>query len=245
MKLPRCPDRLKGLTITHLSDLHVGRLLRPEHLPALVDAANALDSDLVAVTGDIVDHSIDFLPAAADAIAELQHRHGRFTVMGNHDLIDSGAKFVSEMTRRERGFLCDEHRVLEIGGEKVQIAGLRWSRADRSDGRTAGHEERAFAALFGTDPEVFTIALAHHPHAFDALAPLGADLTLAGHTHGGQFNLAIPGMDKTLSAGSLLFRYVQGEYRKGAAAMYVNAGAGNWFPVRINAPAEIVQIQLI
>jgi predicted MPP superfamily phosphohydrolase len=244
MSLPRCPDRLKGLTITHLSDLHVGRLLRPEHLPALVDAANELDSDLVVVTGDIVDHSIDFLPAAADAIARLRHRYGRFLVMGNHDLIDSGSKFVSEMTRRERGFLCDEHAVIRIGGEPIQIAGLRWSHADYSDGKHAGHQERAEVALLGTDPSIFTIALAHHPHAFDPLAARGADLTLAGHTPGGQFNLALPGSGRSLSAGSLLFRYVHGEYRKGPAAMYVNAGAGNWFPVRINAPAEIVQIQL-
>ena len=121
IKLPRCPDRLKGLTITHLSDLHVGRLFRPEHLPAMVEAANRLDSDLVTVTGDIVDHSIDYLPAAAEAIAQLDHRHGRFLVMGNHDLIDSGARFVAEMTRREPGFLCE--RTYDAGGGRREDPG--------------------------------------------------------------------------------------------------------------------------
>ncbi len=244
MTLPRCPERLKGLTITHLSDLHVGRLFRPEYLPALVEAANKLGSDLVVVTGDIVDHSIDFLPAAADAIAQLEGRYGRFVVMGNHDLIDSGQVFIEEMSRRERGFLCDENRTLEIGGERIQVAGLRWASRDRGEGVFAGHEERASAALTGADPDRFTIALAHHPHAFDALARHGVDLTLSGHTHGGQFNASIPGTRLAISAAMLMFRYIHGEYRNGSAALFVNAGVGNWFPVRINAPAEIVQIQL-
>ncbi len=244
MALARCPERLKGLTITHLSDLHVGRLFRPEYLPGVVEAANRLDSDLVVVTGDIVDHSIDFLPAAADAIGQLEGRHGRFVVMGNHDLIDSGQAFVAEMARREPGFLCDEHRIIEVDGERIQIAGLRWASRDRGEGVFVGHEERASAALTGADANCFTIGLAHHPHAFDALARRGVDLTLSGHTHGGQFNAPIPGSRLVISAAMLMFRYIHGEYRNGSAALFVNAGVGNWFPVRINAPAEIVQIQL-
>ena len=243
--MPRCPDRLKGLTITHISDLHVGRLFRAEHLPAVVEAANRLRSDLVVVTGDLVDHTIDFLPPAADGLAQLEHRHGRFLVAGNHDLMDSPAKFVAEMRRREPGFLRDDLVKLQIGGEKVQIAGLFWSHADRSDGMVIGHDERAFNALMTADPNVFTIGLAHHPHAFDALAAHGVDLTLSGHTHGGQFCLGVPGTDLSISAGSLMFRYIRGQYRQGQSVLFVTTGVGNWFPVRLNAPAEIVQIQLV
>jgi hypothetical protein len=243
--LPRCPDRLKGLTITHISDLHVGRLLRPEHLPAVVEAANRLRSDLVVVTGDLVDHSIDFLQPAAEAVAQLEHRHGRFLVVGNHDLFDSPAKFVAEMNRREPGFLRDDLVKLQIGGEKVQIAGLFWSHADRSDGMSIGHDDRAFNALMMAEQDVFTIGLAHHPHAFDALAARGVDLTLAGHTHGGQFCVGIPRTGLSISAGSLRFRYIRGQYRQGRSVLFVTTGVGNWFPVRLNAPAEIVQIQLV
>ncbi len=94
-------------------------------------------------------------------------------------------------------------------------------------------------------PDVFTIALTHHPHAFDPLAAMGVDLTLAGHTHGGQLMLTPPGFPYPIGAGNLLFHYIYGKYRQGRSAMYVTSGAGNWFPLRINAPAEIVQIRLI
>ncbi len=245
MKLPRLPERLRGLTITHLSDLHVGRLFRPDHLPAMIEAANRLDSDLVMVTGDIIDHSNDFLPAACDAIAQLKHRYGRLLVVGNHDLLDSPNEFCKYLAAREPHVLSDGYVRLNIGGETVQVAGLFWSRNDQPVGRDPGHAGRASTALAGADPDAFTIGLAHHPHAFDALADRGVDLTLSGHTHGGQLMLTPPGARWPIGAGSLFFRYIWGQYQRGNALMYVNSGIGNWFPVRLNAPAEMVQIRLV
>jgi len=245
INLPRLPDRLQGLTITHLSDLHVGRLFRPEHLHRVVEAANKLDSDIVAITGDTVDHSADFLPAACDAFGGLRSRYGRFTVIGNHDLIDSPDQAVRYLARREPHFMRDECRRLEIGGEILQIAGLFWSRYDHGKSGLPGHRDRVDKAMGHADPGVFTLALAHHPHAFDALSDAGVDLTLAGHTHGGQLMITTPGAQYPIGGGSLLFRYIWGEYRRGRSAMYVTSGVGNWFPVRINAPAEIVQVRLV
>lgn len=244
IRLPRLPDRLRGLTITHLSDMHVGRLFRPEHLPRMVDDVNALDSDLVVITGDIVDHAIDFLPDACAAIGQLRHRYGRYVVAGNHDLIDQPRAFLSYMSEREN-LLVDQHVRCDIGGETIQIAGLFWSRGEVTTARDPGHEGRAAAALAGADPQRLTVALAHHPHAFDALASRGVDLTLAGHTHGGQVMFTPPGMQLQFGAGNLLFRYIRGEYRSGEKALFVSAGVGNWFPVRVNAPAEIVQLRLV
>jgi len=245
MKLPRLLERLRGLTITHISDLHVGRLFRPEHLPAVVEAANQLKSDVVAVTGDIIDHSNDFLPAAAEAIGQLEHRYGRFVVLGNHDLIDAPRELIDYLRDREPGLLMDSHRPLTIGGEQIQVAGLFWSRYDEARGQDPGHLFRASSTLANADPERFTLGLAHHPHAFDFLATWGVDLTLSGHTHGGQLMMPVPGMERPLGAGNLMFRYVWGQYRIGNSALYVNSGVGNWFPVRLHAPAEIVQIQLV
>ncbi len=259
LKLPRLPDRLRGLTITHLSDLHVGRLFRPEHLPAVVEAANKLDSDLVAITGDVLDHSNDFLPEAAEAIAQLEHRFGRYLVVGNHDLIDDPHILLGYLSAREPNLLCDRTRLIDIGGERLRIAGLFWSRYDHPRDNDPGHIGRVQATLGQPiDPEgggrsmppaveedLLTIALVHHPHAFDALADRGADLTLSGHTHGGQVMLTPPSWSERIGAGNLLFRYIWGEYRRGSSVLYVNAGVGNWFPLRINAPAEIVQIRLI
>lgn len=245
LSLPRLPDRLRGLTITHLSDFHVGRLFRPEHLPRVVDAANALGSDLLVVTGDIIDHSNDFLPAARDAIARIEARLGRFLVLGNHDLMDSEEFARMYLASLEPNLLMDRWSLLEAGGESIQIAGVDWSRHEQPVGRDPGMIGRAERAMKGTDPERFTLALAHHPHAFEALADRGADLVLAGHTHGGQLMLTPQGSRFVLGAGNLMFRYIHGVYRRGDSALYVNAGVGNWFPVRFNAPAEMVQIQLV
>ena len=88
-------------------------------------------------------------------------------------------------------------------------------------------------------PDAFPILLAHHPHAFDAAAEAGLPLTLAGHTHGGQWML-----DRQRGVGPVLFRYWSGLYTRGGSQLIVSNGAGNVFPVRINAPAEIVHITL-
>ncbi len=236
MQLERLPRRLRGLTITHVSDIHVGQLFRPEYLPALVDAVNALDSDVLAITGDVVNNSIDYLEPTCDAFAQMRSRYGRFFVIGNHDLIDSPHRAVEYLRRREPNFLEDECRTIEIDGERVQVAGLFWSRHE--------YVARAERTLMHVDPDVFTLALSHHPHAFDTLADGGVDLTLAGHTHGGQIMLTPPGAATPIGGGNLLFRYIWGEYWRAGRALYVTSGAGNWFPLRINAPAEIVQIQL-
>jgi predicted MPP superfamily phosphohydrolase len=244
IRLPRLPKRLRGLTITHVSDIHVGRLFRPGHLPGLVDAVNKLDSDLIAFTGDAVDHSFDYMAAACEALGRMHSRYGRFSVIGNHDLIDSPRQAMDYMRRHEPDFLADACREINVGGERLRIAGLRWRRYDRARRNVPEYLEQVQRMLAGADGDVFTLALTHHPHAFDALAVGGVDLTLAGHTHGGQIMLTPPGSAHPIGGGSLLFRYIWGEYRQGDSAMYVTSGAGNWFPVRINAPAELVQIRL-
>jgi len=245
IQLPRLPKCLRGFTITQISDIHVGRIFRPKHLSPVVEAANRLNSDMVAITGDILDHNIEYLPATMEAIAALKHRYGRFIVAGNHDLLDSRKEFLEAMRKAEPGFLSDEHTCIKVGGETVRIAGLFWSRYEQPILSDPGLNSRAAAALKGGDSKTFTIALTHHPHAFESLADHGADLILAGHTHGGQLMLTPPGFRYPIGGGSLLFRYIWGEYRRDQSALFVTAGVGNWFPVRFNAPAEIVQIRLM
>lgn len=242
---PWLPERLRGLTITHISDLHVGRLYRPSMLRELVDRANDLDSDIVVVTGDIVDISNDMLPPALHALSQLTNRHGIYLCMGNHDAIDDGAAFVRE-TRKRFPLLIDERRVLEIDGERITIAGVDFAGRRARFGRPMGYFEHVASTLEGhsLDRDGPVLALVHHPHAFDDLAGAGVPLTLAGHTHGGQLMLTKPGRRPDVGIGRVLFRYTSGFYRRGAATLFVNRGVGNWFPVRVNAPAEIVQIQL-
>ena len=243
MVVPRLPARLDGLTITHLTDFHVGRYFQPKYLPHVVDVVNRLNSDLIAITGDIVDHSIEFLPAACDAFEQMESRYGRYVIVGNHDLIDSPDEAMNVLRQREPNFLADEHVQIDIGGETVQVGGLFWMRFNHT-GPPLTFAEHTQRMLTGADPGVFTLALAHHPHAFDALAAEGVDVVLAGHTHGGQVMLTPQGSARPIGGGSI-FRYIWGEYTRGRSIMNVSAGVGNWFPIRINAPAEIVQIRLI
>lgn len=243
---PWLPDRLDGLTLTHVSDLHVGRHYRPWMLQRLVDAVNALDSDLIVVTGDIVDLSNRMLPPAVAAFEQMRHRHGMFHCIGNHDEIDNRAEFVAYM-RQHLPLLINQRCLLDIGGEKLTIAGLDYSHGDEPSGRRAGDFLNAITMLDGYDRrrDGPMIALAHHPHAFDRLARHDVPLTLSGHTHGGQLMLTPPGHRPEWGAGSLLFHYIRGTYRRGAASLFVNSGVGNWFPLRLSAPAEIVQIRLV
>jgi len=264
---PGLPDRLRGLTITHLSDFHIGRLYQMGHFRRAVDAANRLDSDIVVITGDLVDHSNQVLPEALDTLRGLRHRYGLFACLGNHDLIDDGDLFVACLRREGVPLLVNERREIDIGGERLRIGGLMWSRRDTGTPQRPGHEQCAEATFGPRSPdsvEPFTIALAHHPHAFDATAGRRIPLTLTGHTHGGQLMLTPPGWPD-IGAGNMLFRYIRGFYtgdgatgtaralsdeedacvRSGQPILFVNAGAGNWFPVRINAPAEIVQLRLV
>jgi predicted MPP superfamily phosphohydrolase len=185
------------------------------------------------------------LPAVQEALTQLEAPYGRYVVIGNHDLIDDAEELVNFLGRHEAHFLCDQLEQIDIGGEKMQIAGLFWSGQELPTARDPGMVGRAQHTLAASVPGRFTLALAHHPHAFEGLAGCGANVVLAGHTHGGQVMLTPPGAPLRLGAGNLLFRYIYGEYALGDARLYVNSGVGNWLPLRINAPAELVKIRLV
>jgi predicted MPP superfamily phosphohydrolase len=89
------------------------------------------------------------------------------------------------------------------------------------------------------DTSAFTILLAHHPYAFNAAIAAGIPLTLAGHTHGGQLMLT-----PKIGFGPWLYRYWSGLYVEGKSQLVVSNGAGNWFPLRIGAPAEVIHLTL-
>lgn len=250
---PWLPDRLRGLTLTHVSDLHLGRLYRPAMLPRLVDEVNRLKSDLIVITGDVVDTSNDLLPPAIAAFKQFEARRGVIQCIGNHDMIDDRDQWIDAMRDAGPRLLLDQRKTVLIDGERLTFAGLDWSGYDDTPYGVLGHRQHAEKTLAGYDPHLEgpIIALAHHPHAFDALAPRGVPLTLSGHTHGGQLMFSPPRLDgqgdpaADQGVGRLLFRYLRGFYHQGGATLFVNCGVGNWFPIRWNAPAEIVRIRLV
>jgi hypothetical protein len=128
--------------------------------------------------------------------------------------------------------------MLNIRGYPLQLLGLRWQSGPPRE-RDALISAAVGQLLEQRQPDAFPILMAHHPHAFDAAANAGVPLVLSGHTHGGQLM-----WNEQHGFGPAIYRYWSGLYERGASRMIVSNGVGNWFPIRTNAPAEIVHITL-
>lgn len=227
------PAALEGFRIAHVSDLHVGRWSTRSFLESVVEATNALDADVVAFTGDLIDVSIDDLPLAVATFKRFRARQGAFIIEGNHDLIDDPAAFRKAMTDEGLRFLRGSSVMLKQRGTAIEFMGVPWSHSEEQI------RQEVLSIAGKRDIGAFPILLAHHPHSFDAAAEVGLPLTLSGHTHGGQIAL-----NREINAGRMLFRYVSGIYQRGGSKLLVSNGIGNWFPLRIGAPAEIIEITL-
>jgi predicted MPP superfamily phosphohydrolase len=242
VKVPHLPPALQGLSIVHVSDLHIGKLTRGKVLADIVVATNALDPDLILMTGDLINMALEDLPQAFALVRSLKARHGVFACEGNHDLIESRAGFEAAVAASGLPFLLNASATVVIKDQPVQILGLRWGEGmERGTERKGSVAEGALHRLLDSgDADAFRILLVHHPEAFDTAVEAGIPLTLAGHTHGGQLMLT-----PKIGFGPWLYRYWSGLYEKDGCQMVVSNGAGNWFPIRIGAPAEIIHLTLV
>ncbi|PYL65359.1 MAG: hypothetical protein DMF25_03890 [Verrucomicrobia bacterium] len=232
------PPALDGTTIAHVSDMHVGRFTSGRVLREMVRVVNELRADLVLLTGDLINDALTTLDEGIELVRALDPRLGLYLIEGNHDLIENASEFERRVKASGIPFLLDESAIASVHGVPVQLLGLSWTRRNG-----ANHDEaisRSVRTLLQQRrPDVFPILLAHHPHAFDAAAEAGMPLTLSGHTHGGQLML-----NEQLGFGPALFRYWSGVYTRGQSKLIVSNGVGNWFPVRANAPAELIHLTL-
>jgi hypothetical protein len=256
LAIPQLPADLDGLSIAHVTDLHIGRFMPARLTGAMADATNALDCDLIAFTGDLIDASQRTVSPGIQFMRRLRPRYGMVMIEGNHDVVRNAGRFEAEVRDAGLPLLLDETMTFSVPGRTtpVQFLGTTWG--ELKSGRElhrAGKERdywfreysneardasvRRVAAM--REPGAFPILLAHHPHAFDAAAAAGFPLILSGHTHGGQIMLT-----HNIGAGPLRFRYWSGLYRKPGSQMFISNGIGSWFPLRVNAPSEIVRITL-
>ena len=238
LPLAGLPRALDGMTIAHVSDIHVGKFTSGRILHQIAEATNALKADLVLLTGDLIDDALSDLAEGIALVHKLDARSGLCMIEGNHDLIENGAEFERRVRASGIPLLLNENSVVEVRGHPVQLLGVRWEHA-WGELREAQITNSVRQVAGQREHEAFPILLAHHPHAFDAAAQLGLPLTLSGHTHGGQLMLS-----ERLGCGPAMFRYWSGLYAKAGSKMVVSNGVGNWFPLRINAPAEIVHLTL-
>ncbi len=224
----------EGYRIAQLSDLHIGGLGPRRHAERWVARANALDVDLVALTGDYVTSGTTFHHDIASALTQLRARDGVVAVMGNHDYFGDGEPLMSLLRGGGVTVLGNEHRIITRGDDRLVIAGVDDTYTRRAD------IERALA---GRDEGLPLVALAHDPQLFRELARRGAALVLSGHTHWGQ--LALPFVAERVNLSRLSYRYHAGLYYSGASTLYVHPGLGTTGPpVRLGAPPEITVLRL-
>jgi len=236
LNIPDLPPALDGLTVAHISDIHTGAFTPSAKLAAIVQQTNALNADLVLMTGDLIDYTLADLPAGLEMLRRLKSRYGLFACEGNHDLFEDREEFEDRVRSAGIPLLLDNSKTILINGHPVQILGLAYG-AYRQRNHLIDHHMPLL--LRHRRDDAFPILLSHHPHAFDPAAEAGIPLTLSGHTHGGQLMLT-----DSLGAGPLMFRYWSGLYTKGRSSLVVSNGVGNWFPLRINAPTEIAHLTL-
>jgi predicted MPP superfamily phosphohydrolase len=229
------PPALHGFRIVQISDIHVGPTIKRDYVEAIVARVNALEPDVVAITGDLVDGSVAELAAHVAPLAGLRARHGSFFVTGNHEYYSGVHGWVRELQRLGIRVLHNEHVVLEHEGAPLVLAGVpdygghHFDRAHRSD---------PAAALAGAPAGAPRVLLAHQPRTAAAAAQAGFDLQLSGHTHGGQFlpwTFFVP----------LQQPYTAGLHQLGRLWVYVSRGTGYWGPPkRLGAPSEISALRL-
>jgi hypothetical protein len=234
--LRRLPAAFDGYRIVQISDLHVGNTIGRAFVVDVVRRVNELDADLVAITGDLTDGTVEMLRDRVAPLAGLRGRDGVFFVTGNHDYYFGDAVgWVAETNRLGMTCLVNEHRTVTRRGEAIVVAGV----ADFGAGWfVASHASDPAVALAGAPAETLKILLAHQPRSVANAAPLGVDLQLSGHTHGGQvipFHLA----------ARLTQPVLAGLHDIDGTTLYVSRGTGYWGPpLRLAAPAEITRLTL-
>ncbi|CAG4913341.1 hypothetical protein LMG31841_05668 [Paraburkholderia saeva] len=231
------PAALDGFTIVQISDIHVGPTIKRSYVDAIVDAVNKLKPDLIAVTGDVVDGSVEQLSAHTRPLSRLSALHGAYLVTGNHEYYSGAHAWIDEFRRLGLTVLMNEHVVVEHKGAQAIIAGVTDYSAGNFD---PAHRSDPVAALLGAPGDVLIrVLLAHQPRSAEAAADAGFTLQLSGHTHGGQFfpwNFFV----------RLQQPFTAGLARMNGLWVYTSRGTGYWGPPkRLGAPSEITRVRLV
>ncbi len=231
---PGLPPELVGYRIAHISDLHCGPFSEGRRVEAWVRRVNQLETDLVAVTGDLVVSGTSYVDAVARGLGGLRARDGAFVCMGNHDYFGGAGEHLVRALEAQ-GLTVLRNRWQAVPGRDLVVAGV--------DDTWTGRHDMA-ATLANRPSDAFTLLLAHDPDLFPEAASRQVELTLSGHTHGGQ--VGVPFLARRWNLARLAHRLTVGLYRQGESALYVNRGLGTTGPpLRFGVPAEITILTLL
>ncbi|MDP3652211.1 MAG: metallophosphoesterase [Rhodoferax sp.] len=238
------PDALQGFTVAQISDIHVGPTIKTDYLQRIVERVNRLEADMVAITGDLVDGSVQELRHHVAPLAQLVSTHGTFFVTGNHEYYSGAHAWIDVLRGLGVQVLMNEHVVVYHNKDSqdperavVVVAGVtdysahHFDESHRSDPKTALARAPALT--------LFRLLLAHQPRSAPAAAAAGYDLQLSGHTHGGQF-----------WPWGYFVKFQQpftaGLHKLGSLWVYTSRGTGYWGPPkRFGAPSEITHLRLV
>jgi len=229
------PKDLDGLRIVQITDIHLSPFLSEQEFARAIDMANETRAHLALVTGDLISRRGDPLDACLRQLARLRADAGVLGCLGNHEIYTGTSDYVaSHGARIGIDFLRSRARLLRFGGAVINVAGVDYQKFGRPYLRG---EERLIA------PAGVNILLSHNPDVFPVAASQGYDLTIAGHTHGGQVDFEI--LHQHVNVARVYTPYVAGLYQRGKSSVYVSAGLGTiGVPVRIGAPAEVSLLRL-
>jgi len=229
------PADLHGLRIVQITDIHLSPFLSEKQFARAIDMANEAKAPLALVTGDLITRSGDPLDACLRQLARLHAEAGILGCLGNHEVYTQTEEYITAWgCLNGIDFLRQESKMLKFGAASINFAGVDYQ---RMHSRYLAGAERLVA------PGMVNVLLSHNPDVFPVAAAKGYDLTIAGHTHGGQVNFEI--LHQNLNLARYFTPYIAGLYRQGNAAIYVSNGIGTiGVPVRVGAPPEISVLRL-
>jgi len=232
------PPDFKGLKILHLSDLHLRHYVTLDDLSEVLADASRFAPDLVLVTGDIAD-DLRLLPDALAMISNLSPPLGIFACLGNHEYFRGIAEVRRIFDRSPIPLFVNAGVKIAVGSSSLLVGGI-------DDPRLLGLIDIAFfkrtinQMLTHVDRGDFVILMSHRPEALDYASEVNIDLTLAGHTHGGQIGV----LNHSVFEAVWPERYLWGHYQLKRSHLYTTSGVGHWFPFRLGCPPEAPVIEL-
>ncbi len=235
LKIAGLPKDLNGLRVLQLSDIHMGTYFSPNDLRRVVDASNNLRADIGFITGDLITNASDPIDDCLAELKRLKSASGFWGCMGNHEHSAKVSNYVARQAlKQDLLFLRSESQTLNFGSAKLNLVGV-------------DHQFKSEGYLVGTDrlvkPDEFNLLLSHNPDVFPVAAKQGFQLTLSGHTHGGQINIEVA--HTNLNIVDLVTPYTKGLYQRPGSSLYVTSGLGTiGVPVRLGSPPEITLIRL-
>jgi len=235
IQVPGLAHDLDGLRLVQLTDIHLSPFLSRSQLDRAIAVANETRAHVALVTGDLITTGLDPLDDCLRSLAGLRAEAGVFGCMGNHEIYARSERY-TETQGAHYGirFLRNARVPLRFGDATLNLAGVDYQSYRKP--YLAGAESMV-------EPGAFNVLLSHNPDVFPVAARQGYQLTIGGHTHGGQVRLEILHAD--LNVARFFTRYVDGLYRQGSSSIFVSRGIGTIsVPARFGAPPEVALLQL-